>query len=435
MIGFLMSQPQTPEVKAAAQAGIAWFKSSNVRVANTAYVSRPSSNTDDNYNPIQARAGSTMWYRFYDLDQDVGFFSGRLPRTIRRAPGSNTTSWTSSPSAATATSGAAATAPTCSRTPIASATSSRRQTAFVILSRMSNASKWAAALLLCSFSLAFVACGDSSSGNDAGSSGAAGSTGRWHGDRRRRRNARHRRPWRRRGGRGGGLAARARPAARAPTARCASPVCGRTAPARSRCVWRTRACNTIWQCATACTMTLNQCIAMNTGAGRSVLALPRRRARTRTAPRTAARIELTFFTMRTLSLVAVVLLAASACGGRSNGGARRGGWWRRRERRGGRGRRCGGCGRRRPAAPKAGRARGRRQRRCRGGRGRRWHRRQRGGWDRRCRGRRCRRKRRRRRGAVARPLVAAAGPAPAASSTPAPTRRGARSCRRPAPRW
>ena len=79
VIAFLMSQPQTPEVKAAAQAGIAWFKSGDVKVANTAYVSRPSSSTDDNYNPIQARAGSTMWYRFYDLDQDVGFFSGRLP--------------------------------------------------------------------------------------------------------------------------------------------------------------------------------------------------------------------------------------------------------------------------------------------------------------------------------------------------------------------
>jgi PelA/Pel-15E family pectate lyase len=79
VIAFLMSQPQTPEVKAAAQAGIAWFKNANVRVANTAYVSRPSNNTDDNYNPIQPRTGSTMWYRFYDLDQDRGFFSGRLP--------------------------------------------------------------------------------------------------------------------------------------------------------------------------------------------------------------------------------------------------------------------------------------------------------------------------------------------------------------------
>jgi PelA/Pel-15E family pectate lyase len=79
VIAFLMTQPQTAEIKAAAQAGIAWYKSDAVRVANTAYVSRPSSSTDDNYNPIQARSGSTMWYRFYDLDRDVGFFSGRLP--------------------------------------------------------------------------------------------------------------------------------------------------------------------------------------------------------------------------------------------------------------------------------------------------------------------------------------------------------------------
>ena len=57
VIAFLMSQPQTPEVKAAAQAAIAWFKSDAVKVANTAYVSRPSSNTDDNYNPIQAQVG------------------------------------------------------------------------------------------------------------------------------------------------------------------------------------------------------------------------------------------------------------------------------------------------------------------------------------------------------------------------------------------
>jgi len=79
VVAFLMSQPQTPAVKAAAQAAIAWFKSDAVKVANTAYVGRPAGNTDDTYNPIQARAGSTMWYRFYDLTQDVGFFSGRLP--------------------------------------------------------------------------------------------------------------------------------------------------------------------------------------------------------------------------------------------------------------------------------------------------------------------------------------------------------------------
>jgi PelA/Pel-15E family pectate lyase len=79
VITFLMSQPQTAEVKASVEAAIAWYKSPAVEVANTAYVSRPAGSTDDNYDPIQTRAGATMWYRFYDLDQDVGFFSGRLP--------------------------------------------------------------------------------------------------------------------------------------------------------------------------------------------------------------------------------------------------------------------------------------------------------------------------------------------------------------------
>lgn len=79
VVGFLLSLPQTADVRASAQAAIAWYKSGAVKVANTAYVSRPSSSTDDTYNPIQAKAGSTMWYRFYDLDKDTGFFSGRLP--------------------------------------------------------------------------------------------------------------------------------------------------------------------------------------------------------------------------------------------------------------------------------------------------------------------------------------------------------------------
>lgn len=77
VVGFLMSQPQTPEVKAAVKAALAWFRSSAVQVADTAYVNRPSGSTDDSYNPIQKQAGSVMWYRFYDLDRDVGFFSGR----------------------------------------------------------------------------------------------------------------------------------------------------------------------------------------------------------------------------------------------------------------------------------------------------------------------------------------------------------------------
>ncbi|PLK50661.1 pectate lyase [Uliginosibacterium sp. TH139] len=79
VIGYLMSRPQTAEIKAAVQAGLAWFRSSAVQVANTAYVNRASGSTDITYNPIQTQAGSVMWYRFYDLDKDVGFFSGRTP--------------------------------------------------------------------------------------------------------------------------------------------------------------------------------------------------------------------------------------------------------------------------------------------------------------------------------------------------------------------
>jgi PelA/Pel-15E family pectate lyase len=79
IVTFLMTRPQTPAIKAAVKAAIAWYRSSAVKVDNTAYVNRSSSSSDDTYNPIVAKSGSTMWYRFYDLDADTGFFSGRLP--------------------------------------------------------------------------------------------------------------------------------------------------------------------------------------------------------------------------------------------------------------------------------------------------------------------------------------------------------------------
>ncbi len=78
IVGFLMSQPQTPDVAAGVKAAIAWYKGSG-RVADTAYVKRPSGNTDLYYNPIKAQPGSSMWYRFYELDSDTPIFSGRLP--------------------------------------------------------------------------------------------------------------------------------------------------------------------------------------------------------------------------------------------------------------------------------------------------------------------------------------------------------------------
>jgi PelA/Pel-15E family pectate lyase len=79
IVELLLTQPQTPAVQAAVQAAIAWYESSAVKVPDTAYVSRPSGNADDTYNPIQAKPGADMWYRFYDLDRDVGFFCGRQP--------------------------------------------------------------------------------------------------------------------------------------------------------------------------------------------------------------------------------------------------------------------------------------------------------------------------------------------------------------------
>ena len=75
VVAFLMTRPQSEAIENAVKAALAWYRNPNVQVANTEYVKR--TNNDDNYNPIQTKAGSTMWYRFYDLDQDVGFFSGR----------------------------------------------------------------------------------------------------------------------------------------------------------------------------------------------------------------------------------------------------------------------------------------------------------------------------------------------------------------------
>ncbi|WGL15785.1 pectate lyase [Microbulbifer bruguierae] len=74
---FLMSQPQTEAVESAVRAALAWYRSPAVKVADTAYVKRSSSSSDDSYNPIQSKSGSTMWYRFYNLGDDTGFFSGR----------------------------------------------------------------------------------------------------------------------------------------------------------------------------------------------------------------------------------------------------------------------------------------------------------------------------------------------------------------------
>jgi PelA/Pel-15E family pectate lyase len=77
VVAFLMSRPQTPEVKASVQAAIAWYKSDAVKLANTAY--EKTNSKANKTNPFIAQAGSTAWYRFYELNSDTPIFSGRLP--------------------------------------------------------------------------------------------------------------------------------------------------------------------------------------------------------------------------------------------------------------------------------------------------------------------------------------------------------------------
>ena len=72
IIAFLMTQPQTAQIEAAVKAGVNWFASPNTYLANYTYDSSKAST-----NPIVYKAGSRMWYRFYDLNTNRGFFSDR----------------------------------------------------------------------------------------------------------------------------------------------------------------------------------------------------------------------------------------------------------------------------------------------------------------------------------------------------------------------
>lgn len=78
IVEFLMTQPQTAEVAAAARAAVAWYRSSATQIQNMTYDSVTTRAT--NTSPFIPTAGAPpLWYRFYDLDADTGFFSGRLP--------------------------------------------------------------------------------------------------------------------------------------------------------------------------------------------------------------------------------------------------------------------------------------------------------------------------------------------------------------------
>ncbi|WP_323814421.1 pectate lyase [Cellvibrio sp. NN19] len=72
VLAFLMTQPQTAQIEAAVKAGVNWFASPSTYLANYTYDSSQAAT-----NPIVYKAGSRMWYRFYDLNTNRGFFSDR----------------------------------------------------------------------------------------------------------------------------------------------------------------------------------------------------------------------------------------------------------------------------------------------------------------------------------------------------------------------
>lgn len=84
IVQFLMTRPQTADVANATRAAIAWYRSSATQIRDMSYdtVNAKATNT----SPFVPKPGApTLWYRFYDLNADTGFFSGRLPTD--RPPG------------------------------------------------------------------------------------------------------------------------------------------------------------------------------------------------------------------------------------------------------------------------------------------------------------------------------------------------------------
>lgn len=77
IVQFLMSRPQTPAVETAVRAALAWYRNPRTQIFDTIY-DRGAQAT--NTSPFVQKIGAPpLWYRFYDLDMDTGFFSGRLP--------------------------------------------------------------------------------------------------------------------------------------------------------------------------------------------------------------------------------------------------------------------------------------------------------------------------------------------------------------------
>lgn len=72
VVAFLMTQPQTPEVAASVRAALDWYRRAGLK--DTAYLRNLAR---EGKNPFVASPGSMVWYRFYELNEDKGFFANR----------------------------------------------------------------------------------------------------------------------------------------------------------------------------------------------------------------------------------------------------------------------------------------------------------------------------------------------------------------------
>jgi PelA/Pel-15E family pectate lyase len=70
IIGFLMTQPQTPEIKEAVMAAINWFNSPDTYLADYTY-----DKSKEGSNPFIKKPGSKVWFRFYDIKTNKPIFS------------------------------------------------------------------------------------------------------------------------------------------------------------------------------------------------------------------------------------------------------------------------------------------------------------------------------------------------------------------------
>ena len=70
ILAFLMSRPQTPEISSSVKAGLSWFR-------NPANYMKDSAFDGSKDNPLISKKGSRMWFRFYELKTNKGFFCNR----------------------------------------------------------------------------------------------------------------------------------------------------------------------------------------------------------------------------------------------------------------------------------------------------------------------------------------------------------------------